>query len=200
MVSKLEKVQRKIKWESNLRAQRSPDSISVELEESLKAQIAGDYEDSIKRIHSLDNWKAQASAWRLIGHAELGLGNAAKALVAHQTARELNEGKTKASAEDEVNIASAQAAMGNYSEALQSAKRALQLAPRMFAPWLTMIGVLNRQKNNDELDQLLEYLLKNVKDFKQNPILIDHLENDVDFIGIKNKLVEIENKRGLEKL
>lgn len=196
MISKLEKVQRKIKWESGLRVQRSPDSIGPELEGAFKAHAAGEYEEVIKQAQSLDNWEARADAWRLIGHAELGLGNASKALTAHKKAREINSGKAKNSAEDEINIASAHVALGEYDEALQSAERALGLAPRMFAPWMTIVGILNRQKQYARLNQLLEYLLENVKELTEHPIFIDHLENDTDFIGVKDRLMEITTERG----
>lgn len=195
-ISKLQKMQRKIEWDSGLRIQRSPDSVSSEMEKALQAHVAGEYEEVIDQVRSLENWEEKASAWRFIGHAELGLGNASQALSAHRKARELNDGKNKKSAEDEINIASAHAALKEYDKALRSAKRALQLAPRMFTPWMTIIGILNRQKQYDNLDQILKTLKENVKDLTQHPTFLDHLENDMDFIGVKDRMIKIQTKRG----
>jgi len=201
--SKLEADIRKFRWEASKRAQLSGLIKTPQLERALELHIAGRYEDTIAEIERIPHPDRSAEAWRILGHAEHGLGNFEAALAAHRKARDLHARDASASADDasaddasaddEVNLAAVLISMKNYDAAWEATERALRLSPKNVMPWTPRIAILNHQERHDELRQLLRGLLAEKPEVLESPVLLNHLENDTDFIGVDEMIETLKS-------
>jgi tetratricopeptide (TPR) repeat protein len=190
--SQFEASMRKLKWEASKRAQRSGLIKSGPIERALELHIAGRYEEAVGTIHSIPESERPSAAWRVLGHAELGRGKFQKAIEAHRKAMELNEGDRSAQADDHVNLAAVFIGMNHYDDAWQAAERAKDLAPGSIMPWTPRIAILNRQGRREELRNAISELLSEHPNVLSHSVFRDHIENDVDFIGIKQLIDEMK--------
>jgi tetratricopeptide (TPR) repeat protein len=196
MTSRLEAGIRKNTWEASKRAQRSGLIGPGLAEKALKHHIAGRYDDAVAIISSISPRERSAAAWRVLGHAELGRGNFQNAIAAHLSSAELNRASDAAVADDQVNIASVYIAMERYEEAWEAAELAKRLAPPgSMMPWTPRISILNRQGKRAELYRELADLLAERPDVLEDAVFRDHIDNDFDFIGVKEIVAEIKGQQ-----
>ena len=83
--------------------------------------------------------------------------------------------------------------MNCYEEAWEAAERARQFAPESIMPWTPRIAILNRKGNRAELDRAISELLTERPNVLDDPVFRDHVENDVDFIGVKEIALELKS-------
>ena len=198
MATKIENMLNKGRWEASRRPQRSSGVITDDYAEALNAHISGDFEQAIFRAQSVLGWKRSAAAHRIIGLAQEGAGNAEAAVAAHKSARKINKNQPEAQAGDEINLASAYVAFGDNESALAAYERAFALKPDWLTAPLGIISVLNRQGRQTDLHQFLTELLAADTGVASNVVFLDHLENDTDFIGVKNIVERIKKNKELQ--
>lgn len=189
MTSQFEADMRKLNWDALRRAQRSGLIKGGPVEHALELHIAGRYEEAVNAISLIPEGERTASAWRVLGHAELGRHDFSKALAAHRKAL---ADHCSAASDDYVNIAAVYIAMENYIDAWEAAKQAHQLAPESIMPWTPTIAILNRTGKHEELRRVISDLLVARPDVLEHPVFLDHLESDFDFIGVKEIIAELK--------
>lgn len=194
MATKIENMLNKGRWEASRRPQRSSGVITGEFTEALNAHISGDFAGAIQRAQSVPDWENHPAAHRIIGLAMEGLGEIDDAIEAHKTALALNEGYPERQAGDEINLASAYTARGENERALTAYERAFHLQPNWLAAPLGIISILNRGQRKAELFQFLTDVLSADSSIRENAVFLDHLENDTDFIGVKDMIDMIGTK------
>ena len=77
-------------------------------------------------------------------------------------------------------------------------ERAFALKPDWLTAPLGIISVLNRQGRQTDLHQFLTELLAADTGVASNVVFLDHLENDTDFIGVKNIVERIKKNKELQ--
>lgn len=185
---------RKFCWEATKRPQISGRIKLSQLERALDLHIEGRYEDAISAVEKIPVSDRTAEAWRIIGHSQHGLDNLDAALEAHMRARDLHAHDVVAVAEDEINISAVFIAMKKYDDAWKASERARELSPESIMHLTPKISVLNHQKRHGALRSLLTKVAMMSPRIFDNPIMIDHLKNDLDFIGVSEMVEEIRSE------
>lgn len=195
MPTKIEVALRRFSWGLARRAERTREIDEPTVKAALSEHIAGRYENAIAAIDAIPEAERKAGAWRVLGHAEHGLGNYDAAVAAHLKSFHLHESDPASASDDQVNIAAVFISMKRYDDAWVATERAEQLAPESPSPWLPRISLLNRQERRNELEHELRQLVSDWPEFVSSLRFRDHLDHDADFVGVSDMIAQIRRQQ-----
>jgi len=194
MSETIEKRLNKFRWESGRRSHSSDRVLRAMYADAMKAHSNGDYDLAIDLVRSQNDWSENSQAQRILGHALFAKGNVHEAVDAYRCAFLINQNDPISAADDKINEAAALANLNDYTAAKDALDEALILRPGYDVARIGIIGLFNRQELWHELELFLVSQIKDEPTFATNQKLVEHLNNDTDFIGVRAIIERIQNE------
>jgi len=182
----LDAIFRRMGWDRNKKTVPVPPRVSDEVLERARADhAAGYYEKGIEQLRGLDACADDPRCLRVIGLCYLGLQRTEEAIDVFLLARELSRTEL---ARDEANLCAALLTARRFADARAAAQRAVDLAPSEPLSHVNMIGVLQRSKAKEELEQYLIALRRDFPDVIKTPYFQERMDRDPDLVGVSEYL------------
>jgi tetratricopeptide (TPR) repeat protein len=190
----LDLIVRRMGWERNKRTLGAPARVDeISLKKARDLHAAGKYEEALAFLSGIKSCGEDSRCLRVAGLCHLGLNHAQEAIQIFSLSRELSRIEL---AWDEMNLCVALLTAKHFEEAIDAARRAVDLAPNEVGAHINMIAALQRAKDHAGLERYLIELRENFPDMIEDPLFKDRLERDPDFIGVKQRLEPSSTQKG----